>query len=520
MRMIWAESKMRRVSCLEPCWFGARRYAAPCRRGTAVSRICAYAAIAALLGCATNPPQPPQPLVDPIPERIVKGDLVVAVAPFVRAPRSIDPPNAPRHINDAYARIQYLLPILDSSGRLVFNDLRGQLYVTDTAGCPPAMYLDLRRQDVDFYNDLYPQEAGLLGFAFHPQFAAEGTLGYGKLYLAFSAGPDSGVADYLDKSNDVHESSEAQESVVWEFTAADPTANVFRGTSREVLRVGQFDSTHNVGTLAFNPTAQPGSPDYGMLYIGFGDGGGAFDPGRNGQNLATPLGAILRIDPSPQKREAAAKRRYGIPSDNPFVSTPGAAPEVWAYGLRHPQQFSWDAGGRMFIGDIGEDHVEEVNLGVAGGNYGWRYREGTFATAPSLGLSDFRQIFKRPADPHVFIDPVAEYDHDEGMAISGGFVYGGEDIPELRGRYLFTDIARGRLFAIDTDDLTPGKPTSIEEVRLLFDGEERDLVDVAGFRNPYYPDYRRVDLRLGIDHRGELYLLTKGDGWIRKLVPP
>ena len=461
--------------------------------------------------------------MDPIPERIAKGDLVVAVAPFVRAPPSVDPPNTPPYTNDAYARIQYLLPIPDGSGRLVFNDLRGQLYVTDAAGSPPVLYLDLRRQDLDFYNALYPQETGLLGFAFHPQFAASGKLGYGKLYVAFSAGPDSGVADYLDKSSDVHERSEAQENVVWEFTAADPTANVFRGTSREMLRVGQFDSTHNVGTLAFNPTAQPGSPDYGMLYIGFGDGGGAFDPGRNGQNLATPLGAILRIDPLPPSQEgsAAAKRRYGIPSDNPFVSTPGAAPEVWAYGLRHPQQFSWDADGRMFIGDIGQKTIEEVNLGVAGGNYGWRYREGTFATAPSLGLANHGQVFKRPADPHLFIDPVAEYDHDEGMAISGGFVYRGKDIPELRGRYLFTDVARGRLFAIDTDDLVPGKPASIEEVRLLFDGKERDLMDVAGFRNTYYgPDYHRVDLRLGIDHRGELYLLTKGDGWIRKLVPP
>ena len=175
----------------------------------------------------------------------------------------------------------------------------------------------------------------------------------------------------------------------------------------------------------------------------------------------------------------------------------------------------------MFIADIGQKTIEEVNLGVAGGNYGWRYREGTFATAPSLGLANHGQVFKRPADPHLFIDPVAEYDHDEGTAIGGGFVYRGEDIPELRGRYLFTDIARGRLFAIDTDDLAPGKPTSIKEVRLLFDGKERDLVDVAGFRNTYYgPHYRRVDLRLGIDHRGELYLLTKGDGWIRKLVPP
>ena len=455
----------------------------------------------------------PQPLADPIPEEIRKGELAVAVEPFVRAPPSIDPAKPPT-TNDAYARIQYLLPIPDGSGRLAFNDVRGQLYITDATGRAPAMYLDLRRQDLDFHNDAFPNEAGLLGFAFHPQFATEGEPGYGKFYVGFSAGPDSGIAAYQDKRG------EMQESVVREFTAVDPAANAFRGTSREVLRIGQFEPTHNVGTLAFNPTAQPGTPDYGMLYICFGDGGGRFDPERNGQNLATPLGAILRIDPLPGEERGDDGRGYGIPADNPFVSTPGAAPEIWAYGLRHAQQFSWDVDGRMFIGDIGQDHIDEVNLGVAGGNYGWPLREGTFATAFGVDVAQTGPVFERPADPQPFIYPVAEYDHDEGFAIGGGFVYRGADIPELQGRYLFTDIARGRLFAIETHDLAPGRPAPIEEVRLLFDGEERDLVDVAGFRNTYHgPEFPRVDLRLGIDQRGELYLLTKGDGWIRKIVP-
>ena len=480
----------------------------PRASGAASQRLCAIA-FATALCCAAEDSATPRPLADPIPAKIAKGDLVVAVEPFVRAPPSIDPAKPPM-TNDAHARIQYMLPIPDGSGRLVFNDLRGQLYVTDAAGSPPALYLDLRRQDVDFHNDAFPNEAGLLGFAFHPQFAAKGEPGYGKLYTGFSAGPDSGAAAYEDKSG------EAQESVIREWTAADPTANVFRGASREVLRVGQFEPTHNVGTLAFNPTAKPGTPDYGLLYICFGDGGGRFDPERNGQNLATPLGAILRIDPLAGDEE----RGYGIPPDNPFVATPGAAPEIWAYGLRHAQQFSWDVDGRMFIGDIGQDHIEEVNLGVAGGNYGWPLREGTFATAFGVDVAQTGPVFARPADPQPFIYPVAEYDHDEGFAIGGGFVYRGEDIPQLRGRYLFSDIARGRLFAIATDDLIPDEPTRIEEVRLLFDGQERDLVDVAGFRNTYHgEEFPRVDLRLGIDHRGELYLLTKGDGWIRKLVP-
>ena len=455
----------------------------------------------------------PAPLEDPLPEKIAKGDIVLAAVPFVRAPRSADPAK-PATTNAAHARLQYLLPIPDGSGRLAFNDVRGLLYLTDVDGSPPTVYLDLRSRDVDFYNALFPNEAGLLGFAFHPEFGQAGTPGYGKLYVGFSSGPDSGMAAYLDESG---ESGESQESVVREFTATSSAANAFQGTSREVLRIGQFSPTHNVGTLAFNPYAEKGSPDYGKLYICFGDGGGRDDPQENGQNPATPLGAILRIDPL----AGDAERGYGIPADNPFAGKDGLAAEIWAYGLRHPQQFSWDVDGRMFIGDIGQDQIEEVNLGVAGGNYGWRLREGTFATAFGVDSSNIGPVFERPeTDPVPFVYPVAQYDHDEGFAIAGGFVYRGDAIAELRGRYVFSDIARGRLFAMGVDSLTPGKPAVIEEIRLTFDGVEKDLVDVAGFENTYHgPDHPRVDLRLGIDHLGELYLLTKGDGWIRKLVP-
>ena len=452
----------------------------------------------------------PLPLDDPLPEKIAKGDIVVAAVPFVRAPRSSDPAK-PATTNAAHARLQYLLPIPDGSGRLAFNDVRGLLYVTDANGSPPTVYLDLRVRDVDFHNALFPNEAGLLGFAFHPEFGQSGKPGYGKLYTGFSAGPDSGTATYLD------ESGENQESVIREWTAVDPAANTFQGTSREVLRIGQFSPTHNVGTLAFNPHVDEGSPDYGKLYICFGDGGGRDDPQENGQNPATPLGAILRIDPL----AGDAEQGYGVPADNPFVGQAGMAEEIWAYGLRHPQQFSWDIDGRLFIGDIGQDQVEEVNLGVSGGNYGWRLREGTFATAFGVDSLQIGPVYARPeTDPEPFIYPVAQYDHDEGFAIAGGFVYRGEAIVELYGKYVFTDIANGRVFAIDADGLTPGKPTTIEEIRLSFDGVEKDLVDVAGFENTYHgPDHPRVDLRLGVDDQGELYLLTKGDGWIRKLVP-
>ncbi len=468
----------------------------------------AFLLLTALIGCM--PDGPPVPLDDPIPERIAKGGIVVEAVEFVRAPRSEDPAH-PEYTNRAYARIQYLQPLPDGSGRLAFNDLRGLIYITDVNGSEPRLYLDIRDYPVDFYNHPFPNEAGLLSFAFHPQFGEAGKPGYGKFYTAFTAGPDSGVADYLD------ESGQNQESVVYEWTASDAEASEFQGRWREALRVGQFGRWHNIGSIGFNPTAQAASEDYGLLYIGFGDGGGRNDPNDNGQKTSTPLGAVVRIDPL---ADLATGKGYGIPPSNPFADGDGGIPELWAYGLRHPQHFSWDADGRMFLIDIGQDNVEEINLGVAGGNYGWRVREGTFATAPGLGLDADAPVYSRPRDERKMIYPVAQYDHDEGFAVGSGFAYRGDAIPELRGKYVFADIVVGRVFYIETDALTPGEPAPIKELRIAFDGRERGLKEVAGYPNTYRdPGSLRVDIRLGIDDAGELYLLTKGDGRIRKLVP-
>ncbi len=445
-------------------------------------------------------------LPDPIPEPIRKGDLIVQATEFVRAPRTEE--SALDSItNLAYARIQFLTPIGDGSGRLVINDLRGILYITDENGMAPVTYLDIRTLDVGFDDSMFPNETGLVGVAFHPQFTEAGTPGFGKFYTAYSATSGSGRADYLD------DDAESHESVIREWTTDDPEANVFNGDSREIFRIGQFASNHNIGTIAFNPTASPGSADYGLLYASFGDAGAANDPRDFGQSLSAPHGAIIRIDPLAGDRD----RAYGIPPDNPFVGESGVAPEIWAYGLRHAQQFSWDTDGRMFMGDIGQGFVEEVNLGVPGANYGWRLREGTFASGFAVGAARPGRVYPRPAqDDRPFVYPVAQYDHDEGNAVGGGFVYRGEAIPDLQGKYVFTDFPRGRVFYIDADNLVSGELAEIRELRLILNGQEQDLVAVAGFPNTYGRG-NRVDARLGIDSAGELYLLTKGDGWIRRL---
>ena len=449
-----------------------------------------------------------EPLADPIPEPIRKGDMVVEATRFVRAPLTADSAVNPLTTTSP-ARIQYLTPVGDDSGRLVLNDLRGLLYITDENGMAPVTYLDVRTRAVGFDDSMFPNESGLVGVAFHPQFAAAGTPGFGKLYTAYSARSDSGRADYLDDDAGSHE------SVIREWTADDPRANVFTGTTREVFRIGEFAPNHNIGTIAFNPTVAPGSPEYGLLYASLGDAGAAHDPRDYGQSLSEPHGAIIRIDPL----ASDGSRGYGIPADNPFVGEAGVAPEIWAYGLRHAQQFSWDTDGRMFMGEIGQGSIEEVNLGVPGANYGWRLREGTFATGYTVAPGRPGPLYPRPAqDEQPFVYPVAQYDHDEGYAISGGFVYRGQAIPDLQGKYVFTDFPRGRVLYIDADGLVSGQLVEIRELRLVVDGQERDLADAVGNPNTYAPG-GRADARLGIDSAGELYLLTKSDGWVRKLGP-
>ena len=456
-----------------------------------------FLALLALLPTATAPGEPRPALRWLTQEHIRHGDTVLTAVDFVRAPRTAD-----KHLaeNNAYARIQYLLPV-PGGRRLAFNDIRGFLYLTDMRGSAPQVYLDINRHDVRLSTTTPHGESGFMGFAFHPDFAMPDKPGHGKFYTAHTAERGTAKADY-DHGDAV------VDQVVREWTANDPQANVFAGTSREVLRVGS-GGVHNVGTIAFHSAANEGDEDYGLLYIGFGDGASEryYSPGNHAQSLATPLGAIARIDPL----DTADGRRYGIPASNPFVGRANAAAEIWAYGLRHPQQFSWDADGRMFIADIGQDHREEINLGIAGGNYGWPLREGTLVTpvAPWRSVSFFHPSHpSRPRATSSFQCPIAQYRRDRGLsAVGGGFVYRGA-IAALRGRYVFTDFVQGRLFSIDVDAPKSKYPSPIVELRLA----------VAGKEQKHRRQQKRVDARLGIDHDGELYVLTKGDGWIRKLV--
>jgi glucose/arabinose dehydrogenase len=226
------------------------------------------------------------------------------------------------------------------------------------------------------------------------------------------------------------------------------------------MRIDKPQFNHNGGGLAFGLD--------GRLYISLGDGGGADDqdgqpfiggpvighgPDGNGQNPASVLGKILRIDPQGVN---SANGNYGIPADNPFASTSGYAKEIYALGLRNPFRFSFDTGsGDMYIGDVGQNNLEEIDIGVASGNYGWRVKEGSQCFDPNGTDAGFAfSSSPCPGEPPGLNDPIAEYNHGDGLAVIGGFVYRGSALPALTGQYVFGDFSRnfgptGRLFHLE-----------------------------------------------------------------------
>ncbi|MDY6938593.1 MAG: PQQ-dependent sugar dehydrogenase [Cyanobacteriota bacterium] len=420
--------------------------------------------------------------------------------------------------NNAAARLNLLADPGDGSGRLFVNDTRGKLY-TITDGTV-SEYLDLASLVGSDFRSASGQQ-GFTYFAFHPEFATNGIF-----YTVHSENKGTAVADFpvtepiIDRNGNIISSS--HHSVVREWTVGDPSANSFSGTFREILRVEQPYADHNMGQLAFNPNAEPGDADYGKLYLAVADGGSDgfpvsnTDPLDNGQDLSTPLGSILRIDPAGNN---SANGQYGIPSDNPFVGDPNALGEIWAYGARNPHRISWDTGGdgKMLIADIGQAFIEEVNLGIAGANYGWGEREGTFV----VDENNEDVVFDLPANDADFgyTYPVAQYDHDRptnatgffGFAIAGGFVYRGTAIPQLVGHYIFADFANdGRFFHVPVDSLANGSQAEIQELRLYQEDTEQSFLEVVGDR--------RSDVRFGVDETGEIYVTSKRDGRVRRLV--
>ena len=329
--------------------------------------------------------------------------------------------------------------------RLFIGTKDGQIHIIKDGATLIEPFLDIRALTLN------NGEQGLLGLAFHPEYATNGLF----------------YVHYSDRHGDTK---------IFEYQVGSNPNLADIETARLIFFTIQPASNHNGGMLAFGPD--------GYLYIGLGDGGGANDRYGNGQRPDTFLGTLLRVDVDGGDRVEGFG--YAIPPDNPFVDGGGAA-EVWAYGLRNPWRFSFD-GDLLYIGDVGQNQWEEIDVASAtdaGLNYGWSIMEGTHCFSPGSGCAtDGLQL------------PVVEYSHGEGCSVTGGYAYRGEAIPELDGRYFYSDYCGGwlRSFLYENGEATDPMDHT---------GQVGALASVTSF---------------GTDGFGEIYVTSAaGDVW--KLVP-
>lgn len=283
----------------------------------------------------------------------------------------------------------------DGSNRLFILEQPGRIRILQDGSLLPEAFLDISAQ-VGCCG-----ERGLLGLAFHPRYAENGYF----------------YVNYTDSLGN---------TVIARFQAANPQDQRVDPSSQAILlNIEQPYRNHNGGAVVFGPD--------GYLYLGMGDGGSAGDPLNAGQSTNTLLGKILRID-------IDAAQPYAVPPDNPFAGGGGLA-EIWAYGLRNPWRLSFDRlTGDLYIADVGQNSIEEINslpAGSPGGaNFGWNYREGS------------RPFQGNPTAELTLIDPVAEYDHNQGCSVTGGYVYRGAELPEWQGAYLYGDYCTGRVWGL------------------------------------------------------------------------
>ncbi len=352
------------------------------------------------------------------------------------APSGAIPPVKLQLVVGGLSQPLHLTHSRDNTGRLFIVEQAGRVRIVQNGQLLAAPFLDISSRVVS------GGELGLLSVMFHPAYPSNG-----RFFVNYTTDEGAGL-----------------KSVVAEYRVSGTNPNLADPTEFRILEVAQPFTNHKGGLNAFGPD--------GKLYIGFGDGGSAGDPFNNGQNLATLLGKVLRID-------VDGGAPYIVPPDNPFVATAGARPEIWAYGFRNPWRFSFDrCDGRLFLGDVGQDNWEEVDIVLKGKNYGWRIMEGAHCFSPPTGCRTRGLVL-----------PIHEYSHDLGCSVIGGFVYRGR-IRGLAARYVFADLC-GPLWV-----LTPSGST----------WTRTDLLQ-TGFSIS----------SLGEDQAGELYLLDYG-GTVYKIM--
>ena len=484
------------------------------------------------------------------------------------------------------SRVNTLREEAGGSRRFFVSDLNGPLYIVDKDTKKFTVYLDFNGNEgkkgifhrltiVNGYGN------GLNGFYLDPDYTRNGkfyTVHIEDPALPGSSLPDNSAFPGLSLSG--YTTTPAiktpgplqNEGVLIEWTDSNPSNSTFEGTARELMRVQLNTRAHPMGDLIFNPTARRGDPDWRVLYMEVGDGGSGESLSipairSNPQRLDNLEGKIVRIIPDLNEHTATStvseNGRYRIPNDNPFLSTPGARKEIWAYGFRNPHRLNWTvdpdnpANNRLIVNSVGLHTWETVNIVHKGGNYGYAQREGNELLKPDNTTGPLPQNDKIPLQvgddfTDTLVVPtyaVIQYGHVEngGDAIGSGFLYNGKAIPALRGKYLFTDITTGHIWyanykdMLAADDGKPGTMAAIHQVKVLWDDpndspnagkkvyDSMFSIAEAGYHtrggtNPRLPGRAtvtrggRADARFSLDANGELYLYTKSDGIIRAVV--
>jgi hypothetical protein len=456
------------------------------------------------------------------------------------------------------------------SHRFFVNDLNGPLYIIDKQSLQFTTYLDfngLAGRPGLFQRFTFERNfaTGLINFIFDPDYARNGvfyTIHMEDPTVEAPAEPRPGAVAGLNLTGyattpsnptpaypDMHVT---REGVLVEWTDRNPANTTFEGTAREILRMQLASPIHPLGELTFNPTARRGDPDWRVLYVGVGDSGNGEqrDVRRlTPQRLDNLHGKILRIVPDLRAHTdtttVSANGRYRIPKDNPFVAIAGARPEIWALGLRNPHRLVWDVDPaqprqpRLLAFSIGLTHWESIFIIKKGANYGYSLREGPQVMTPdgmtavpaddTIPLQITDTIARGTMTPTY---PVIAYPHTAigGDAIAGGFVYRGAAIPALEGKLIFGDITTGHVWTADMKDVVAaddGQAATLAPVHEL-DAHLRQIVEAAfrarGGRGDTLPGNGavagkgRVDLRFAQDGAGEVYLMTKSDGMIRRAI--
>jgi glucose/arabinose dehydrogenase len=460
----------------------------------------------------------------------------------------------------------------EPGGRRFFvNDLNGPLYILDKESRTFTTYLDFN--GFDGRPGLFPKftfqrnfATGLANFVFDPDYTQNGvfyTLHMEDPSVPGSAAPRHEAVPGLDLSGYATTDAVAtptvngridREVVLVEWRDRNVSNATFEGSAREILRVQHPLAPHPLGEMSFNPVARRGDPDWRVMYLGAGDAqsGEQRDSRRlNPQRLDTLVGKILRIVPDLRERTNTStvsdNGRYRIPNDNPFATVDGARREIWAYGLRNPHRLVWDvdpAGSnepRLLAFDIGLVAWETIVVVRKGANYGYPLREGTQSMSPTNGMGPLPDDDTIPVQISDTVTrgavtptyPVVQYSHSRetgGDAIANGFFYRGSLVPALRDKLVLGDITTGKLWYANRPDVyaaDDGKPATVAPI-FEVESDLRRLTEETyrkrGGKGDVLPGMGavagrgRVDLRFAEDEAGELYILTKSDGMIRKVV--